>query len=175
MIFFLRFVGIINAAIWFGGTVAMTFVAQRSFFSAEMKDLLSHQDYFNGAIAQIAFKHFFILQCVCGIIALLHLVAETFYLGRFLSRFRFGLLVGILALTFLGGFFMQPKMRELHRIEYRDASEPARIQAAKSFPLWHVAAQIANLLVVCGLGVYFWRIVHPPDASRFSGLTKFRG
>jgi len=52
---FLRIVGILNAAVWFGAAVFFTFGAGFAPFSAEMKRLLGSNNYpyFSGAIAQI--------------------------------------------------------------------------------------------------------------------------
>src|ERR1039457_449261 len=68
---FLRFVGILNAAVWFGGAVFFTFWSGRAPFSPEMKALLGPQNYpyFSGAIAQILIARYFNLQFTCSIIA----------------------------------------------------------------------------------------------------------
>ena len=163
-----------NAAIWFGGNVAIMFVAFTGFFSPEMKKLLSHE-YYPGAVAQIIFQHFFTLQYCCGAIALAHLIGGAFFPGRAVSRFRWWLLISTLALIIFGGTIATPKLKDLHEKKYRDASEQIRRNAAGQLRKWHSATQLANLLVIAGVGIYFWSVVHPLDTARFSSVTKFRG
>ena len=163
-----------NAAIWFGGTVAITFVAFTSFFSPEMKKLLSHE-YYPGAVAQIIFQHFFVLQCWCGAIALAHFLGEAFYLGRSVSRLRLLLLIATLALTIFGGSIAEPKLTELHKKKYLGGSEQVKQIAAGQLRKWHSATQLANLLVIVSVGIYFWSIVSWVDSPRFSRATKFKG
>ena len=163
-----------NAAIWFGGTVAITLVAFTGFFSPEMKKLLSHE-FYPGAVAQIIFQHFFVLQCWCGAIALAHLLGEAFYLGRAVLRFRLWLLIGTLALVAFGGFIAEPKLKELHRTKYLGATEQARLTASEQLRKWHSATQLVNLLVIVGVGIYFWSTISWVDSPRFSRVTKFKG
>ena len=163
-----------NAAIWFGATVGIMFVAFTSFFSPEMKKLLSHE-FYPGAVAQIIFQHFFVLQCWCGAIALAHFLGEAFYLGRSVSRFRFWLLIVTLALVVFGGFIAEPKLKELHRTKYLGSSEMAKQVAGEHLGKWHSATQLANLLVIVGVGIYFWSTISWVDSPRFSRVTKFKG
>src|SRR6266436_1420387 len=78
---FLRFVGLLNAAVWFGAAIFFTFAAGPAVFSQDMKDALRQNNpYFYGAIAQVLISRYFRLQLICGVIALLHLVMESLYL-----------------------------------------------------------------------------------------------
>lgn len=174
MIFFLRIVGTTNAAIWFGGNVVITFVAFTGFFSPEMKRLLSHE-YYPGAVAQIVFQHFFMLQYCCGALALVHYFTEAICLGRAVFRARLWLLIGTLALVAFGGFIAQPKLKELHETKYLGASAQVKQNAASQLRQWHSATQLANLLVIVGVGIYFWSTVSAVDSPRFSRVTKFKG
>jgi hypothetical protein len=86
-----------------------------------------------------------------------------------------GLLVGLVALGLAGGFWLQPKIGELHEARY-SASNPPAVQAAKtrSLRVWHGAAQTANLLVLAGLAVYLWRVAHPISTTRIVMPVKFQ-
>lgn len=166
-----------NAAIWLGATLFFTFGAGPAFFSPEMRDLLrENYPYFSGGVAQIVIARYFHWQLVCALIAVAHLLAEWLYLGRNPPRFTAALLGGILCLGLLGGFWVQPKLKSLHRVKYSPATTPAqRLQATASFRGWHGASQAMNLIVLIGVVVYCWRTTNPADSLRFVGATKFKG
>ena len=174
---FLKFVGLLNAAVWFGATVFFTFGTGRAPFSEEMKALLGPDNYpyFSGAIAQVIIARYFRLQLVCGIIAVLHLLAEWLYLGKYPQKFRFGLLLGLCAACLVGAFWLQPKLKRLHATKYGLNTRPAAREAAsRSFRAWHGVSAGVNLLVVGGLALYLWRVAHPDDQPRFVSSFKFR-
>ena len=181
MIVFLRFIGVTNAAIWLGAAIFFTLGVAPVFFTEELRQLL-HGPFWPGVIAQMVLERYFHLQYVCGVIALVHQVAEWLYLGRALRRLTLGLLVGVMCLSFLGGLWLQPKLHRLFltkygaSAQYQPATVPAeeRAQATRLFGLWHGISQAVNLLVLGGLIVYFWRVSHPDDATRFIGTPKFR-
>jgi hypothetical protein len=173
----LRFVGILNAAVWFGGAVFFTFWSGRAPFSPEMKTLLGPENYpyFSGAIAQILIARYFNLQFTCSIIAVVHLLAEWLYLGRFPQGTRLGLLVGLCLAVLVGGYWLQPRMKALHATKYA-LNRPAQVResAARSFGAWHGVSMGINLLVVAGLAAYLWRVANPSDEARFVSAVKFR-
>ncbi|HVM48675.1 MAG TPA: DUF4149 domain-containing protein [Candidatus Acidoferrum sp.] len=177
MIGFLRLVGVLNAAVWFGAAVFFTFWSGSAPFSLEMRRLLGDNNYpyFSGAIAQILIARYFSLQFVCSIVAVLHLVAEWLYLGRFPQNSRLALLVALCLAVLLGGYWLQPRMKALHATKYA-ANQPARVResAARSFRAWHGVSMGVNLLVVAGLAVYVWRVANPSDETRFVSAVKFR-
>ena len=174
MIQLLRFVGLFNAAIWFGGNIAILFVAFTGFFSPEMKKLLQHE-YFPGAVAQVIFSRFFVLQCLCMGIAAVHMLAEAFYFGRRVTRARLALLTAMSALIIFGGIVVTPKLKQLHQTKYFGKPQQLRADADHQLRKWHSAEQLANLLVMVGTGIYFWSLVERMDSPRFSRVTKFRG
>jgi hypothetical protein len=174
---FLRFVGIANAAVWFGAAVFFTFGAGPAIFSPEVQKLFGEAwyRYYSGGVALAVLKRYFILQDVCGIIALLHLWAEWLYLGRKASRITLAVLVVLFTLGLLGGFWLQPKMRTLRQTIYFGATAEQKDEAARAFRHWHIISQTANLFIIIGLGVYLTRITRPPEAGRYTSLfTKFR-
>jgi hypothetical protein len=177
MIGFLRFVGLMNAAVWFGATVFYTVGAGPALYSQDMKHLLGENYFplFSGAIAQIVIARYFHLQLACGIVALLHAAAEWLYLSRPLQRFGLGLLFGLVFFSLIGGCWIQPRIKELHIRKYALNYAPeVRASAAKSLPVWHGVAQVVNVLMLGGLAVYLWRVAHPVSATRFVAPTKFQ-
>ena len=177
MIGFLRFVGLVNAAVWFGATVFFTVGAGPALFSQEMKQLLgaNNYPYFSGAIVQVVIGSYFHLQLACSIVALLHAAAEWLYLGRPLQKFGLGLLLGLLFFGFVGGYGLQPKIKELHARKYALNYTPeVRRSAAASLRVWHGMAQVVNLIMLGGLAVYLWRVAHPMSTGRLAASAKFQ-
>ena len=174
---FLRFVGILNAAIWLGAAIFFTLGIAPAIFSGEMQTLLGrdYYPYFSGAIAQVLIARYFKLELICAIVALLHFMAEWLYLGKSAQKLWLGLVIGLFSLGIFGGFWLQPRLKELHTVRYA-ASTPreTRDAARQSFRTLHGTAQVINLLMLCGLGVYFWHVANPPDPTRFVSTAKFR-
>ena len=166
MIGLLRFVGVGNAAMWFGASIFFTFSVGPAFFSDKMIGLLSRP--YAGAAAQIVIERYFLFHEFCGLIALVHLVAEWLYMGKPLQRLTLWLLLGIFALGLVGGHSLQPKLRVLHRTIYGPGSTPQQIEQAKqSFKIWHAVSQCLNLVVLGGVAVYLWRATTPGSGYRY--------
>jgi hypothetical protein len=173
---FLRFVGVLNAAVWFGASVFFTFTAGSAPFSAEMKGLLGENNfpYFSGAIAQVLIARYYQLQVVCAVVAVLHLLAEWLYLGKRPGQWQSGLLIGLCLAALIGGYWFQPKLKGLHAAKYGLKVQPeARATAARSFRTWHGVSQVINMLAVAGLAAYLWRTANPSDPTRFVSSVKF--
>ena len=177
MIGFLRFFGLLNAAVWFGAALFYTLIASPAFASREMRDLLTARNFpfYSVAIAQIVAGRYFQLQLVCGFLALFHVLAEWLYLGKIPRRFWRGLLLSLVVVTLAGGFLLQPRLESWHHLAF-GLNTPAetRKSASRTFRAWHIAADVVNCLVAGGLGVYFWRMANPPDPTRFVSASKFR-
>jgi hypothetical protein len=166
MIGFLRFIGIANAAVWFGASVFFTLGIGPAFFSEGMLQLLGRPH--AGAAAQIVLERYFLLHQCCGGVALLHLVAESLYLGRRIQRLELGLVLGLFALGLVGGYALQPRLTALHATMYRAAaSADERTRAMRSFRLWHGVSQGVNLLVLGGVLTYLVGVTRPPDTTRY--------
>jgi Domain of unknown function (DUF4149) len=168
----LRFVGILNAAVWCGSAIFLT-VGLPAVFSPELKRLLTAPGV--GFAAQAIIARFFLLQYCCGAIALAHLLGEWMYCGRPVRRFNLTLVLALLALALAGGLWAQPKMRTLHEIKYFGKSPQQQAQAAKEFAAWHATSESFNLLVITGLIIYLWRVSAPSESQRLSGFSKIRG
>ena len=166
MITFLRCLGILNAAAWFGSAVFLTFGVAPAVFSEDTKKLLeaNFYPYYSGAIAQIIFDHYFLLQLIFSVLALFHLLGERLYFGRQPDGWRTGLLAFLIVLTLLGGFIARPRLERLHRIRYSPKATPEMREAARqSFGTWHGVSQIANVFMLVGLGIYVCRVGQRPE------------
>ena len=145
-------------------------------FSQEMKRLLgpNNYPYFSGAIAELLIARYFRFQLICGVVAVLHLLAEWLYLGRFPRKLQAGLLIGLCAAALAGAYWLQPKLTALHATKH-GVNTPPEIRAAAdhSFRAWHGMSEVINLLLVGGLAAYLWRAANPSDSTRFVSATKF--
>jgi hypothetical protein len=172
MINALRFVGIVNAAIWFGAAVFATLGAGPAFFSEPVLRLVGRP--YAGAVAQEIWSRYFLLQYGCGIVAVVHLLLLWIFTGRPFARWTLVLLGVVLALVLWSGVRIQPELRRLHLSMYGVRSTPAQVeQSRKSFNRWHGAAQTANALVLAGLLLYLWQITRTAPTLRFVSQTKF--
>lgn len=178
MIAFLRFLGVTNAAIWFGSAFFFTFVGAPTFFSEEMRRMFPPP--YNGLVAQLAFQRFFVLHYWCAVVAALHLAAEWAYAGREVRRATVWLLAGLFALALAGGLWMQPKLSALQKVkyaeQYRVQPAPApeeRQAAAAAFGRWHGFSQVMNLAMLAGLWMFLSQTVRQDDGAKVLGVPKF--
>jgi hypothetical protein len=174
---FLRFVGLLNAAVWFGAALFYTLIASPAFASREMGDLLTARNFpfFSVAIAQIVASRYFQLQLVCSFLALFHVLAEWLYLGKVPRRFWRGLLFTLVAVNLAGGLLLQPRLKNWHHLAFAlNTPAETRKSASRAFRAWHTTAEVVNFLMAGGLGVYLWRLANPPDPTRFVSASKFR-
>ena len=178
VIAFLRFIGVTNAAIWFGGAFFFTFVGGPVFFTQEFEKLFPKP--YNGAAAQFLIQRFFILHYWCAIVAGLHLLAEWLYAGRDLRRGVVALLVGLFVLALAGGVWMQPKLKRLNAIQYADSYRPhpmptpeERAAAKVSFKRWHGVSMATNLVMIAGLLLFLAHTVRPETSAKSLWSPKF--
>jgi hypothetical protein len=169
---FLRFVGLLNAAVWCGSAIFLV-LGLPAVFSPELKRLLTPAGV--GFAAESIVARFFILQYWCGGIALAHLVAEWFYCGRPLWRLNLAVLVVILSLGLAGGLWAQPKMRALHITRYYARTTEQQAQAGRTFAAWHTASEAVNLLVIAGLVWYLWQVSREQEPPRRLSFSRIRG
>ena len=172
MLLVLRIIGIFNAAIWLGSALFFTFGIAPGIFSEEMKRVFG--DFYTGVIGQNLIGRYFAVNLICCVIALMHFFAEMIYTGRPFRRFTFGLLVGILALTLLGGHVFAPKMKIVHHAKYLGPLEQ-RDAAARQLSRLHATSMVGNLFSLIALVIYTWQVTNPPDSMRFLSAQKFRG
>ncbi len=174
MLAFLRFIGIINAAIWFGALIFFTAVVGPAFFSDDMTKLLGK--IYSGAAAQIVLDRYFLFQTWSLAIALVHLFVEWLYTGRPWNRIALTLLAIFLGLNIFATRYAVPRMKHLHLVMYAVQSTPAeRAQAKKTFGTMHGISQILNIVVIAGALYNLWQITQGSSAVRFGAGSKFRG
>jgi hypothetical protein len=167
---FLRFVGIVNAAIWFGAAIFFAVGVLPGVFSEEMH-LLFHESatdpFYSGAVAQALFQRYFIFQCICGAVALIHLIAEKLYLGRALPKWGMGLVIALFCFGLMGSLWLQPHMKELRQTRYFGRTQDEKEHARHSFALWHGFSEVANFLIIAGLLVHLVRVTRSAVPGRY--------
>lgn len=167
---FLRFVGIVNAAIWFGASIFFAVGILPGVFSQEVHNVFrenSANPFYSGAVAQVLFERFFAMQCICGLVALLHLYAEKLYLGRVMPRFGTLLVITLFCFGLIGNFLLQPHMRSLRQTRYFGATAEQKEHARRSFNIWHGLSEGANLFIMVGLLVHLIKVTRPPETGRY--------
>jgi hypothetical protein len=173
----LRFVGLLNAAIWLGAVVFCTLGVLPAVHSQGMMDLLGNRyfTYLSGAIAQSLWGRLFYWQIGCALVAWLYLLAEWLYLGRLPRRLWVALHMALLTASLIAGLWLGPKLTALqHRQHPSNPQVAEREAAAHSFRLWDGVLQAVNVILIGGVGIYFWRLTRPEDAPRFVSPVKFR-
>ena len=126
--------------------------------------------YYSGGVAQILFRRYFVVQYVCGAVAMLHLLAEKLYLGRALPRFGSALVLGMLGFGLIGGLWLEPRMEGLRQTRYFGQTQEQKETARHSFGLWHGLSQVANLFVISGLLVHLVRVTRPVGPARYGNF-----
>jgi len=174
---FLRFIGVMNAAVWLGTAIFFTFGAGPACLSTDLKTALglaAGDSYPPGAIEAIMMARYYHLSLACAVIALLHLLTEWLYMGRPGRKFSFGLLAGLFILTFIGSNLLQPQLHDLNRKRFSPTQPAAHESSAKSMRIVSDFAMAFNVLIIGGLVIYVWRVANPSDTLRFVSPVKFR-
>lgn len=170
----LRFIGVINAAVWLGSAVFVT-IGLPVVFGKEVATYVQRPQV--GIVAENILARYTVVQYWCVGIALCHLFAEHLLLGRKLSARMLSVLLGLLAVALINGLWLQPKMRDLHKAKYWGTVEATRAEADKNFRRLHGVSQPANLLVIAALVIYVWNVSRSPNGNgepRFSTLGKIK-
>lgn len=174
MVTALRFIGLINAGIWLGTVVYQALVVEPVFGSREMTRLLT-DPYAIGASLLVG-KQFYLMNILCGFIAMFYLLTEWLYLGRALDRAVIWTVIGLTCLAILWGSLIQPRRERLHTIQFTGATERQREFAGKSFRFWTGVGGLLNFVFIGGVGFFFWQISQWPGPSRSSfRLHKLKG
>jgi hypothetical protein len=175
---FLRFTGRLNAAIWLGAAVFCTLGILPLVNSQKMMSFLgqTYFPYISGGIIRLVIVRLFYWQIFCAVIAWIHLVLECLYLGRTPRRRWVGLLTLLFSASLITGLWLNPKLTRLHRTQHGLNVRPAeREVATRSFRFWEGVFQAVNVVLIGGVGIYFWRLTVTEDAPRFVTPVKFRG
>ena len=174
MIGLLRFVGVLNAAVWLGAAFLFLFGIDPATTSTEMKELLGPRNspYFTVAISQVLSTRYFHVFLLCSVIAVFHLAGEWLYLGKYPKKRWVGLVFSLVLFGLIESFWIQPKLRDWHYTRY--AQRPTSEAAGRAFRAWNVVSKGADFLALCALTFYLWRVATPADPTRFVSATKFR-
>lgn len=174
----LRFVGLLNAAVWFGTVASFLLVYEPAATSGAMRELLGQKSfpYFSAAVCQLIAARSFALFLICALVAMLHMGAEWLYFGKYPRRIWLTLVFTL----FLGGlaqsYGLQQKLAARLLVEHSPKSTPQqREEAADSYRAWHLLSEALNLVLLGGLGIYLWHVANPPDEMRFVGATHLPG
>jgi hypothetical protein len=169
----LRFIGLLNAAVWLGAIVFFTAVVGPTFFTPEVKALVTVPR--AGMIAQMVVERYLVLQEWCSGIALVHLLAEWLYFNRLNSKASLWILLFCLAASLLSERTLVPKMKELHLIKYAvQTSNEQKQAAARSFTILHATSSVTNLLMLAGVLFYYWRLSNGNQGGKSSAGARFR-
>ncbi|HLH52050.1 MAG TPA: hypothetical protein VKY92_00320 [Verrucomicrobiae bacterium] len=174
----LRFLGLVNAAVWFGASFFFIFIGEPASSSGSMQALLGPKSfpYFSAAISQLLGTRFFGLFLVCAVVAMLHVGAEWLYFGKYPRRVWLLLIFGL----FLGGLIqsygLQPKLQDRLAVQFSSNNRPEQRESARhSFRLWHAMSTCLDVVLLSGIGIYLWRVANPPDEMRFVGASNLKG
>ena len=174
---FLRFMGMLNAAVWLGAAAFCTLGILPVVNSQGMMSLLgqTYFPYLSVAISRAIIARLFYWQIFFAAIAWLHLVLEWLYLGRTPRRVWVALLTALFSLSLAGGLWLNPKLNQFHRTQHAVNVRPQdRELAGKGFRFWDGVFQAVNVLLIAGVTAYFWRLTTTEDAPRFVAPVKFR-
>ena len=176
MIGFLRFLGILVAAVWFGAALFFVLGAEPALFSDDTRSLLQKSHfYLSTLLAETVRTRFFYWSLACGAAAFLHLFIEWLYLGRAVSRVSLWLLAILLILVLASAMAVQPRLKHFHSQRVLGATPAERQKADISFATWLRVSYGIDFLVIGGLAFHLWRMANPPDTLRFLAPTKLRG
>lgn len=174
MLLFLRWLGILTAAAWFGAAVSFALAVGPAFSSDAMLKLLpaSHAE----AAAQIVADRFLTAQYLCGLLALAHMVGGKLYTGRPIQRASLCLTVGLLGLALISASLFQPKLKKNHLDTFGTRSTPQqRIQGQRWFGIWNFISTSANVVMILGLSVHLLQTVSSEASYRYIAGPKIRG
>lgn len=170
---FIRFVGVVNLAVWFGAAVFFTVAAGPAFFSTEMLTFLPRP--YAAASAEVIIKRYLLLQQWCGVIALMHVLVEYLYSGRQVERRNLAVLSALFILALVGSYWLVPHMHRLQRTMYAPTSNAAQQAAARSsFGLLHGLSQGANVIMMGGVLFCLWRLTRTGNGTWHPRLDKIR-
>lgn len=182
MIAFLRFIGVMNASVWFGAVVVFSALISPALASPELLKLFTilrtpvEPVAYAHLVGEIVVERFYLIHYICGSIGAFHLLLEWLYTGKGVRLFMVYIMLTLTALGLINGLVLNPKMKQLHRIHYGVTSTPAQqAQAGKMFQVLNTTTQIIHWVMVGGLLIYTWKTASPGEQPRFSSTRKFRG
>jgi hypothetical protein len=172
----LRFIGLFNAAVWFGTIAFQLFLSSPAMRSADMQQLLGPKNfpYFSAAIGHVISARCYTVFLVCSLVALLHLGADWLYTGKHPKRGSLALVFAFFLCGELQSHVLQPKLQALLLEQHRPGvrtGEPTRSPTA--IWVWPALSTAVNLLLLGGLCRYLWQVANPPEETHFVGSASF--
>jgi hypothetical protein len=168
----LRYLAVLNAAIWLGATVFFTFGAGPAIFGPDVALFLPKP--YRARVAEEVIARLFTLQQVCGTFALALLLADCVRAGRWVRRVHLGVAGGLLLAALFAGFWLAPRLHHLQQVRYSPQATPAeQATAVRSFNAWHGFSQVMNLAVLAGLLFHLGAVSRPPETPKLANT--FRG
>lgn len=173
MISFLRFVGVMNAAVWLGASL-YHLLAVGPFFSTAAARWVLGEPQATGA-GLMLWHRLYTLQYLCVGVAWAHLLTEWVYLGRGPSRFQGWMLSLMLTLTLAGDLELRHGVEPAHwtRLNAKaNAEEKARAQ--RNYPLWSALWMSTQAGLTLAVILFSSRTLMATPGPRFMTQGKFR-
>lgn len=168
----IRFLGVLNAAVWLGAAVFFALAVRQAFWSAEMLSFLPRPHASRAAVVML--DRYFVLQQLCAGVALAHVLLEYLQSGRYLGGWVLGLLGGLLGLSVVGGRWLAPALHESQRVYYYALAAAQKAEAASRLAALNLGFEVANGVIILALLCYLWRLCRPTDGPRFANLEQIR-
>ncbi len=186
MIAFLRFIGLMNAAVWLGAVVVYAALISPALVSAEMLKVFSEArpamaPAYRGLAVEIVAWKFYWIHFICGGVAAFHLLMEWLFTGKATRTLMLYLAMTMIVLGLANGVLLHYKMKELHRIRYAYLPPPVtnkqiedKAKAGRMFDSLQAATEVMHWIMVAGLVVYLWKTATPGEQPRFNSTRKFK-
>ena len=172
MLSLLRAISIFNAAVWLGASLFFAFIVAPTLLATPMKTNLGA--FWAGFATQAIIAKLFWLHYACATIALVASALEHLYAGRPMEKTLTWVLLLVLGLGLIGGFGLQPVLKDIHLKKYQSRpNSPEQIEATRSFRLWHGVSQAANLVCLLGISFYLWKTAIPRTGQRAASIPRF--
>ena len=170
----LRFIGLLNAAIWAGASIYFSFILAPTFDGGVLEEKLG----FLTKVIQLKLsKTYLTTHQVCAVVAIVHFLSEWLYSAKPLMKRGLYLSIALFTLALSAGQFIQPKMEKTYVVKFhaeRDQSEDAEA-AGRLFRFWNGTFKALNLALLGGVVFHFWLLSKPSRIMRSSYLDGARG
>ena len=164
----LRTLQLAVVAVWLGASIFLTFFVGPALFSPEVLQVIPK--YHAGRVAQVILGRFFWLQLACGSVALLISLIGWAYGGVRQRPWATMVLLGIVSVVMVLGQTLPPRMERWHAIQYAPNTTPIQKgEAQASFRRLHGVSQVANLVVLIGVTLYFLQLTRPTQRRVLGG------
>lgn len=186
VIAFLRFIGLMNAAVWFGAVVVYAALISPAMLSPEMLDIFGGArnpmaPAYRGLAMEIVASKFYWIHFICAGVMAFHLLMDWLFTGKAARTLMLYLAGTMIVLGLANGVLLFQKMKELHRIHYKYTPPPVtkeqveiKAKAATMHDALQTATEVIHWIMVAGLLVYTWKTATPGEQPRFSSARKFK-